>query len=273
VPNGAGGQVAQLFSGFGLPQRAPVEQLPSEELRAQVLQETLARLLQQKTASAGSGPGADVETAGPDPAPMPPSPQLWDGSVTMASLEPSGTDEKTRSHGPKIAAALKQEHPLTKFIRVFHLDDLAARCLRALEDDEVAFVIESCQGRLSYAKNPSAVVMIAIKGVASKVGRRYYGSRSGYNSELQRLLEAHSMGGEINKSDKPLEMFVGSPRDDEEEDVVDLEDGDATASARDAKRRKKEAESAVLEITATSAVVGEDDDDEDGLFFVDTGGK
>jgi hypothetical protein len=30
---------------------------------------------------------------------------------------------------------------------------------------------------LKYAKNPSAVVMIAIRGVAAKVGRRYYGTR------------------------------------------------------------------------------------------------
>ena len=35
----------------------------------------------------------------------------------------------------------------------------------------------SIQHRLKYAKNPSAVVMIAIRGVAAKVGRRYYGSR------------------------------------------------------------------------------------------------
>ena len=35
----------------------------------------------------------------------------------------------------------------------------------------------SCQHRLKYAKNPSAVVMIAIRGVAAKVGRRYYGTR------------------------------------------------------------------------------------------------
>lgn len=39
------------------------------------------------------------------------------------------------------------------------------------------FGLRSCQHRLKYAKNPSAVVMIAIRGVAAKVGRRYYGSR------------------------------------------------------------------------------------------------
>merc|ERR1719215_781053 len=84
--------------------------------------------------------------------------------------------------------------PLDKFIRVFNLDELASKCLRALEDDEVAFVIESCQGRLRYARNPSATVMTSIKGVAARVGSRY-------NSELQRLLEEYNLAGNAKKKD------------------------------------------------------------------------
>jgi len=68
-----------------------------------------------------------------------------------------------------------------------------------LQDDEAAFVIESCQNRLKYAKNPSAVVMIAIKGVAAKVGRRYYGSRETGEGD-----KSKDRSGE-------LQMFEGSP--------------------------------------------------------------
>ena len=53
-----------------------------------------------------------------------------------------------------------------------------------LEDDEAAFVIEACQGRLAHCKNPSAVVMTSIKGVAARVGRRYYGQSEASSCRL-----------------------------------------------------------------------------------------
>merc|ERR1740121_1223196 len=83
------------------------------------------------------------------------------------------------------------EAPLDKFIRVFRLDKLAASCLKKLEDDEAAYVIESCQGRLQKAANPSAVVMIAIRGAAQRVGRRYWGQRGA--GGLDALLSANGL--------------------------------------------------------------------------------
>lgn len=75
---------------------------------------------------------------------------------------------------PPRAPSAPAEAPLDEFIRVFRLDELATTCLKKLEDDEAAYIIDSCQHRLMRAYNPSAVVMLAIRHVARKVGRRYY---------------------------------------------------------------------------------------------------
>ena len=58
--------------------------------------------------------------------------------------------------------------------------------LAVLAMECISWQPRSIQHRLKYAKNPSAVVMIAIRGVAAKVGRRYYGSReTGEGGETQ----------------------------------------------------------------------------------------
>ena len=67
---------------------------------------------------------------------------------------------------PKIALLCQKEQP---FILILHRFE-GLTCWKTAP-------LRSCQHRLKYAKNPSAVVMIAIRGVAAKVGRRYYGSR------------------------------------------------------------------------------------------------
>jgi hypothetical protein len=266
---GSGGQIDNLFSSFG-GQRAPAFEQASEEVRAQVLQETLSRLLHQKT-------GAETTSSSAAPEPVP----AWQQGVSI-----KGTLAPRKDSMGLLMPQAKIEGPLDKFIRVFRLDALAAKCLRALEDDEVAYVIESCQGRLAHAKNPSAVTMNAIKGVAARVGRRYYGSR--YNSDLQRLLEAHSRGLSVKNADKPLEMFAGSPASPEEEggveedkdpygESVNLEDIGGTKRPRseietagdaapDSKLTKGDGNVAAEEEEGDDA-----DDDDDTLFFVDTG--
>lgn len=291
-----GGQVDMLFSSFGM-QQAPAFEQASEEVRAQVLQETLARLLQQKTGAPATGAEAAFSAARAHVVPPPPWAPLpgkngaaaapdWQigGSIagTLAPRKEAGDHDHVR----------KVEGPLQKFIRVFGLDKLAADCLNALQDDEVAFVIESVQGRLAYAKNPSAVVMIAIKGVASRVGRRYYGSAQ--NTELQKLLEAHSSMGEsaAKKVAQPLEMILGSPaaeedeeegeddEDEEEEEEAAVDEaevnpytGDAVVvdeAAPPAKKPRLAASGA--EVAGASPEAEEEaEEDDDGLFFVDTG--
>merc|ERR1712113_1054418 len=73
----------------------------------------------------------------------------------------------------------------------------------------MGFVIESCQGWLKNARNPAAVVMIAIRNVAARVGRRYWGNREA--ADLQSLLAAAGMGNTAAKPEAPLQVFVGSP--------------------------------------------------------------
>jgi len=258
------GQIDELFSPFGLPQAAPAEAPPSEEVREQVLVETLARLLREKTsevaAPAQSTPGQGV------PGPPAGAASAWLQSQPN-SVEEDGADlpdwarKQTVSPGkqapllpgskaaPRMVAPMKPvlglniEQPLDKFIRVFRLDELAAKCLRALEDDEAAFVIEACQGRLKYAKNPSAVVMTSIKSVAARVGRRYWGDRE-KASDLESLLAAAGMGNSTARrqnSDTQLQMFEGdaspSPEADAEgeceEDYGEDEEEEEDDAAKD----------------------------------------
>merc|ERR1712129_75488 len=134
---------------------------------------------------AGTGAFAKARPAAPLGSPDSPGAEGPSGGE-VADGEPGWEDQPDRARKGQAnwtqaplkvigAAPVAPEEPgpLDKFIRVFRLDELAAKCLRALQDDEAAFVIEACQGRLKFAKNPSAVVMTSIKGVAARVGRRY----------------------------------------------------------------------------------------------------
>jgi len=218
----SGALAAAAASAMGMEGTA---QMSEEAIREAVLTETLARLLREKT---GGGPAlppwrrghseslpatdsADTRPREMSPADSsPPStvvsvqapaastafasdPRL---STKPSSIQPS--QDTSMIHDGSTRPA-KEEAPLDKFIKIFGLDELAASCLMKLQDDEAAFVIESCQNRLKYAKNPSAVVMIAIKGVAAKVGRRYYGSRETGEGD-----KSKGQSGE-------LQMFEGSP--------------------------------------------------------------
>eukprot|EP00438_Fugacium_kawagutii_P000295 Skav205256 [mRNA] locus=scaffold1841:56862:58148:- [translate_table: standard] len=154
-----------------VPQAVPVQagQMSEEALREAVLVETLARLLREKIGATGT-----VARANSTDSTVPP----WRRTEVPQGEAPVSTDPTVDTDKVEQNEKVeKLEAPLEKFIRIFGLDELAAKCLLKLQDDEAAFVIESCQHRLKYAKNPSAVVMIAIRGVAAKVGRRYYGSR------------------------------------------------------------------------------------------------
>jgi len=131
-----------------------------------------------------------------------------------------------------------EEDPLDSFCRVFGLDLLARKSLYALADDEAASVIGSLQGRLGHVKNPSAVVMIAIRSVASKVGRRYWGSREA--GTLQAVPgvgakgETPTLKPVVEQTPASLQVFTGSPSDDSDsgdESDDDEEDGQCLAVA------------------------------------------
>ncbi|CAK0814910.1 unnamed protein product [Prorocentrum cordatum] len=211
---GDGAQAGELFSPFGLqPRVAPKAAPASQAVRGQVLQETIARLLREKQSSSGPRSRAQdaAQASGGTPrwaparaehraagqaagAPVGASPQRPSGPVPWRRLEPQAAQ-----------ATSSTEAPIEKFIRVFALDELAAKSLRALEDDEAAFLIESVQGRLQHAKNPSAVTMSAIRNVASKVGRRYWGNRE--TGDVQSTPPNRPDGVEGGQ----LQMFLGSP--------------------------------------------------------------
>lgn len=216
------------------------------------------------------------------------------------SQAPAATEDKEREAEQveleRVEGEEKVEAPLEKFIRVFGLDELAAKCLLKLQDDEAAFVIESCQHRLKYAKNPSAVVMIAIRGVAAKVGRRYYGTReTAEGDETQAVGELKMIGGspdhdlgdaEVAQTDPYLSMVEDDEEGEEEEDIVVDQEVDASNSggalAPALKRPRIEpAEQAPLElpkersageVQLAEAAQDREEDDQDTLFFVDTGG-
>lgn len=256
------GQIAELFSPFGLPQVAPAEAQASEEERGLVLEEILARLRNVVGSGIATAPWRQTsaaESAARVPAPLTKAPPASkDKGAELASgladfqfgTEPSlgekllhGEEDEeipdwrkstATADGADGAALAPKKHvgarvvppeaPLDKFIRVFRLDELAAKCLRALEDDEAAFVIENCQGRLTHARNPSAVVMTSIKGVAARVGRRYWGNREA--GELEALLAAAGMGSggasASRKTSGDLQMFVGSPEPSPESDAEEV---------------------------------------------------
>jgi len=260
-----------------------------EALREAVLLETLARLLREKM---GNGQAA-VGGSGASTA-IPP----WRRTQESGIPPPIGSTPVENAE--RASPTEKVEAPLEKFIRVFGLDELAAKCLLKLQDDEAAFVIESCQHRLKYAKNPSAVVMIAIRGVAAKVGRRYYGSReTAEGDETKSVGELKMIGGspedelpdaDVAETDPYLGMMEDDAEEEEEEEdhaedqEVDISDsiGGQGASAPPTKRQRTESsqqiapsellkERLTVEVPAESAQDPRDDQD-DALFFVDTGG-
>ncbi|CAE7706394.1 unnamed protein product [Symbiodinium microadriaticum] len=257
--------------------------MSEEAIREAVLLETLSRLLREKIGADGASP-------------VPPwrRPQAEAGALSATSANGSAVPPEEPAATPVTAAdvigatsEIKREAPLEKFIRVFRLDELAAKCLLKLQDDEAAFVIESIQHRLKYAKNPSAVVMIAIRGVAAKVGRRYYGSRE------------TAEGGESHEGAGDLKMIGGSPEDEtetaaqtdpylagvnddeeedeeEEEQVVDEEVEPASrqgASEPPLKKPRADVPEDRLTVEVWPKASPDEDPEPDDaeLFFVDTG--
>lgn len=251
--------------------------MSEEALREAVLLETLARLLREKMGTTGNSARSVSSTIPP-----------WrrEQAESTPQVPEANTEDKEREVEPEREE--KVEAPLEKFIRVFGLDELASKCLLKLQDDEAAFVIESCQHRLKYAKNPSAVVMIAIRGVAAKVGRRYYGTReTAEGDETQVVGELKMIGGspehdlgdvEVAQTDPYLSMVEGEAEGEEEEDIVVDQEVDASnsAGAPALKRPRIEPEQPLpKERSAEVPLADAAQDREDGqdtLFFVDTGG-
>eukprot|EP00930_Biecheleria_cincta_P021622 TRINITY_DN15975_c0_g5_i1.p1 TRINITY_DN15975_c0_g5~~TRINITY_DN15975_c0_g5_i1.p1 ORF type:complete len:726 (-),score=196.67 TRINITY_DN15975_c0_g5_i1:198-2375(-) len=328
VPVSSGALAAAAASAMGM---AGTAQMSEEAIREAVLTETLARLLREKTGAAGSGSAVPPwrRSGTPAEASMPPESNEDPKAASAASTSPASsslpsTDQQPPPAGKTIHVPLagqsdaahastsssaspptKEEAPLDKFIKIFGLDELAAKCLMKLQDDEAAFVIESCQNRLKYAANPSAVVMIAIKSVASKVGRRYYGSREAgegskskdRDSELQ-FFEGSPASPEANTADSDAAQpeiaaaqfdpyMAAEPagvlgedeeveeEEEEEELVVDQEVDPGAPQAKRARIEKSQESPAagVLASVAEPEANGEDEDEENAgpLFFVDTG--
>ena len=111
--------------------------MSEEAIREAVLLETLSRLLREKIGADGASP-------------VPPwrRPQAEAGAPSVTSGIGSAIQPEEPAAIPVTAAdvigatEIKREAPLEKFIRVFGLDELAAKCLLKLQDDEAAFVIE-----------------------------------------------------------------------------------------------------------------------------------
>ena len=112
--------------------------MSEEAIREAVLLETLSRLLREKIGADGASP-------------VPPwrRPQAEAGALSATSANGSAVPPEEPAATPVTAAdvigatsEIKREAPLEKFIRVFRLDELAAKCLLKLQDDEAAFVIE-----------------------------------------------------------------------------------------------------------------------------------
>ena len=108
-----------------------VSQVSEEALREAVLLETLARLLREKMGNGQAVGGSGASTA------IPP----W--RRTQESDIPPPIGSTPVENAERASPTEKVEAPLEKFIRVFGLDELAAKCLLKLQDDEAAFVIES----------------------------------------------------------------------------------------------------------------------------------
>lgn len=339
---GAAAGINDLFTSFGMPQAPPVvpvssgalaaaaasamgmagtAQMSEEAIREAVLTETLARLLREKTGVGGSAVPPWRRSHAPADASVPAESNTdlnpANTSPTSSSMPssnqqpPAGNTihvplaDNSNAHASTSSSASppnKEEAPLDKFIKIFGLDELAAKCLMKLQDDEAAFVIESCQNRLKYAANPSAVVMIAIKSVASKVGRRYYGSREAGEGgkskdgagELQ-FFEGSPASPEANAADSEAAQNLAPAQfdpymaagpehgeddeieeeEEEEELVVDQEVDPGAPQAKRARidESQKQNTADVLPSVVQSEANGEDEDDEHAgsLFFVDTG--
>ena len=125
-PMGQIGQIGQIGH------VSQVSQVSEEALREAVLLETLARLLREKM---GNGQAA-VGGSGASTA-IPP----WRRTQESGIPPPIGSTPVENAE--RASPTEKVEAPLEKFIRVFGLDELAAKCLLKLQDDEAAFVIES----------------------------------------------------------------------------------------------------------------------------------
>ena len=100
--------------------------MSEEAIREAVLLETLSRLLREKI--------------GASSAPVPPWRRPQESTDGASEVSPPVPEPPVEVIGALPEA--KQEAPLEKFIRIFRLDELAAKCLLKLQDDEAAFVIE-----------------------------------------------------------------------------------------------------------------------------------
>lgn len=155
------------------------------------------------------------------------------------------------------------------FIRTFKLDLLASTSLRRLEEDEVKHVIASCKTRLTRAPNPSAIVMLAIKNVAARVGRRYH-QTEGLRSMLKKPEtvvddDEEDLVGEVND----LQVFGISPSpqaeacEDEEGEDENLEE--AVEEVVEAETDPYSADVCGEEGVEELACVAEGDGDEEDL--------
>ncbi|CAJ1364321.1 unnamed protein product [Effrenium voratum] len=263
-------------------------QLSEEALREAVLIETLARLLREKVGAPAAVVPPWRQAQAVPPAPTAPTGQASAGSGSAVGPASQAAAPDSQPSDVVVLDATqeteKREAPLEKFIRIFRLDELAAKCLLKLQDDEAAFVIESCQHRLKHAKNPSAVVMIAIKGVAAKVGRRYYGSReTAEGGEAETGGELKMIGGspeewvETEKAQTDPYLVVEEEEEEEEEKIVDQE-VDLPASGVEEPPPKRPRTTLEEPLTVEVLPGTEDsnpdaeEDNADALFFVDTGG-
>jgi len=271
---GHAGGIDDLFCAFGLP--APSEAVAAranEDMRERVLQETLARLLSSKrkrphtvgTPSFGMpNNGTDVRaTSHSDVA-------LGEEELVPDWKRRLCTNGRQPVQVPAPRIDRNEEDLLDSFCEAFNLDLLARKSLYALADDEAANVIGSLQGRLGHVKNPSAVVMIAIRSVASKVGRRYWGSQEVGRQDAPAVpsIGAHCENSVLKPSEEqmgqPLQVFTGSPVEDSDsgdESDDDGEDGEVLAVA----------DPYMMGVQEAPIVVDLIDDDEEHGGVVDAG--
>lgn len=121
-------------------------QLSEEALREAVLIETLARLLREKVGAPAAVVPPWRQAQAVPPAPTAPTGQASAGSGSAVGAASQAAAPDSQPSDVVVLDATqeteKREAPLEKFIRIFRLDELAAKCLLKLQDDEAAFVIE-----------------------------------------------------------------------------------------------------------------------------------